>query len=58
MDKPKIGPEDYDEYACPLVELGWHNSEQVSPLLYTYAEWKKRRNTSLYHNEEKEGILL
>ena len=58
MDKPQISQSDYDTYAYPLVELGWSNNEQVSPLLYTYAEWQHRKPTSFYHNVETEGIEL
>lgn len=58
MDKQRISRADFDEYAYPLVELGWKNNEQVSPLLYTYADWQKRKHTSLYHNIEMDGIEL
>jgi predicted nucleotidyltransferase len=58
IDKPQISNEDYDAYAYPLVEMGWKAGEQVSPVLYTYNEWKHRRPTSFYQNVESEGIEL
>ena len=58
MAKPEIEYADYDVYAYPLVELGWKNNEQVSPIIYTFEEWQKRRPTSFYHNVESEGIEL
>lgn len=58
MDKPKIDSTDYDAYAYPLVEFGWKNNEQVSPILYTYHDWQKRYPTSFYQNVETEGIEL
>ena len=58
MDKPQISNEDFDNCAYPLVELGWKNNEQVSPIMYTFSEWEKRRPTSFYHNVETEGIDL
>lgn len=58
LDKPKIEPEDFDRISYPLVELGWNEGEQISPKLYTFAEWQKRSFTPFYKNIEKEGILL
>ena len=58
MDKPQIQNADFDNYAYPLIELGWKNNEQVSPIMYTFRDWQKRRPTSFFHNVEKEGIEL
>lgn len=58
MAKPEIDNADYNTYAYPLVELGWKTGEQVSPLLYTFEDWQKRKPTSFYHNVESEGIEL
>ena len=58
MAKPEIEYADFDIYAYPLVELGWKNNEQVSPIIYTFEEWQKRRPTSFYYNVESEGIEL
>lgn len=58
MPKKQIEHKDFDEYAYPLVELGWKNNEQVSPIMYTFDDWQKRRPTSFYHNVESEGIEL
>lgn len=58
MDKPQISENDFDQYAYPLVDLGWKHNEQVSPIMYTFQEWQKRRPTSFFHNVETEGIEL
>lgn len=58
MDKPQISDVDFDEYAYPLVELGWKNNEQVSPVMYTFSDWQKRCPTSFFQNVETEGIEL
>jgi len=58
MDKPQINDTDFDRYAYPLVDLGWRNNEQVSPVMYTFRDWQKRRPTSFFHNVETEGIEL
>ena len=58
LDKEKITPSDFDNYAYPLVEFGWKSNEMISPLLYTFSDWHRRRNTSLYHNIVTEGVEL
>ena len=58
LDKHRIGNDDFDEYAFPLVELGWQLDVPISPLLYTYSDWKKRHFTPFYQNVEEEGILI
>ena len=58
MNKSHIGDEDFDNYAYPLVEMGWRKNQQVSPMLYTFEDWQRRKPTSLYHNIETEGIEI
>ena len=58
IDKGSIGEKDFDNYAYPLVELGWKHNEQVSPIMYTFQDWQRRKPTSLYHNIETEGVEI
>lgn len=38
VDKANIEKNDFAAYAYPFVELGWENSEDISPQLYTINE--------------------
>lgn len=49
---------DFDNYAYPFVEYGWSVGEQVNPLIYSYADWKKRSITLFYKNVQSEGVSL
>ena len=58
IDKDKIGNDDFDDVAYPLVELGWNLNEMITPILYTVREWSKRSFTVFYKNVEQEGVVL
>ena len=58
VDKDKVGNDDYNEIAYPLVELGWSIGEMINPKLYTVKEWVKRHFTPFYKNVERDGIVL
>lgn len=58
IDKEKIGHDDFDKYAFPLIELGWNIGTEITPLLYTYQDWQKRSFTPFFKNVEQEGIEL
>lgn len=58
LNKDRIENADRDNYAYPLMELGWMIDQQIHPLLYTKAEWEKRHFTPFYQNVEKDGIVL
>lgn len=58
VDKHRIDNDDFDEYAFPLVELGWQLDVAINPLIYSYADWHKRHFTPFYHSVEEEGILI
>jgi len=58
LNKEKISRSDFDTYAYPLIEYGWKNNEQVSPVLYTFNDWKLRQLTPFHENVEEEGIEL
>ena len=58
LDKPKLSPTDFDEYAYPFFELGWQLDAEIHPLLYTVTDWEKRRGMMLYKDVRKEGRTL
>ena len=58
LDKPKLSPTDFDEYAYPFFELGWQLDAEIHPLLYTVTDWEKRRGMMLYMDVKEEGVEL
>lgn len=58
VDKANIEKDDFAVYAYPFVELGWKNSEDVSPQLYTINEWKAREFTPYYENVEHDKQVI
>lgn len=58
IDKERVGNEDFDKIAYPLIEFGWSVGEAINPKLYTMKEWLKRHFTPFYKNVEHDGIVL
>lgn len=58
LDKDKLSPVDYDNYAYPFFELGWRIDAEIHPLLYTFKDWERRRILPFYKNIAEEGIVL
>ena len=58
IDKDKEQLQDFDNYVYPFVEMGWEIGEEINPMLYTPAEWKKRSVTPFYHNVEQDKVVL
>lgn len=58
INKPSVTQADFAMFAYPFVELGWKNDEDVSPQLYTTAEWNARKNTPYYENVEHDKQLI
>lgn len=56
LNKPRRSVSDIERYACPFMELGYENNEEINPVIYTKAEWDKRKFTMFHHNVEKEGV--
>lgn len=52
IDKPSVTTLDEDNIAYPFVVEGWKNDSDVSPQIYTFAEWKTRSFTPYYKNVE------
>lgn len=50
--------EDFERYAYPFVDYGWSVGEQINPLIYSFADWKKRSISPFYKNVQSEGISL
>jgi hypothetical protein len=49
---------DYDDVSFPFVELGWKLNEQITPVMYTKAEWDASSITPFYDNVVRDGIKL
>lgn len=58
INKDRVNNTDFDNFAYPLVELGWKLGLMINPILYTYKDWQKRNFTPFYKNVEQEGIVL
>lgn len=58
IDKDRVGNNDFDEIAYPLVELGWTIGECISPVMYTWKDWLKYSFSPFFHNVKKEGVEL
>lgn len=58
VDMPRAGSTDEDNYSYPFVLTGWQHSAAVSPLLYTFEDWNRRRATPFYENIENDKIQI
>ena len=58
LDKSKVAPEDIDEVAYPLRELGWDLGETINTILYTKDEWNRDVASPFYENVTRDGIRL
>lgn len=58
IPKSTLEQKDYDDVSYPFVELGWKLNEQITPIMYTQAEWKANSITPFYDNVIREGISL
>ena len=58
LDKNKVDPEDIDEVAYPLRELGWDFGETINTILYTKEEWNRDVASPFYENVTRDGIRL
>ena len=58
VDKDRVGNDDYDNIAYPLVELGWTMGECISPVMYTLKDWLKYSFSPFFHNVKKDGVEL
>ena len=58
LDKDKLTSTDYDDFAYPFFELGWHINAQIHPPLHTFNEWEQRSYLPFHKNITKEGIEL
>ncbi len=46
------------DYAYPFEEAGWEIDEEINPIVHTFSGWEKRKFLPLFHNIQKDGILL
>ena len=58
LNKNKRTVQDINDYACPLMELGYSIGEEINPIVYTKTEGDNRRFTSLHEFVEREAIEI
>ena len=58
IDKDRVGNDDFDKIAYPLVELGWTIGECISPVMYTLKDWLKYSFSPFFHNVKQDGVEL
>ncbi len=58
IDKKRVMPNDIDEVAFPLRELGWDLGETINAIIYTKEEWKRDIASPFYENVTREGVRL
>ena len=54
----KIPLEYWDRYAWPFEQVGWAFEEWVTPRLYSFSGWLKRRFLPFYQNVEHDKVIL
>ena len=50
--------ESFDKIVFPLVLLGQENNQEVSVLVYSYKEWRERRDSLFYWNVMKDRVRI
>jgi hypothetical protein len=58
LDKDKISDEDFDKFAYSFILYGCQFDADVSPQLYTYKDWEKRKITPYYQNVEQDKKVI
>ena len=58
LNKKEVLPDDIDDVAYPLRELGWDFGETINTILYTKEEWNRDIASPFYENVTREGIRL
>ena len=58
LDKSRVSPDDIDEVAYPLRELGWDFGETINTVLYTKEEWQRESATPFHETVTRDGIRL
>jgi predicted nucleotidyltransferase len=58
LNHPTSSNDDYDYFGYPFLELGWDYGQCFSALVYTEAEWERRRPSPFRKNVEQDGIEI
>lgn len=58
LDKNEIDSDDFNRYSYPLIEKGWEYGADISPQLYTKAEWEQMHITPYYQNVEHDKKVI
>ena len=56
LPQDRITTHDEDAIGYPFVEAGWDIDADVSPQIYTFAEWEQRETTPFRLNVERDKI--
>jgi len=49
---------DYNKYGYPFTRMGWNYGTQISPQIYTTAEWERQKPSLFYKFIEQDGIEI
>ena len=58
LDKPKREVSDWDNYACPFIDMGWDIGEDISVQYYTKDQWMNGPHSLFYFNVEEDKKVL
>lgn len=58
LNKSKRTVGDINDYACPLMELGYSIGEEINPIIYTKSEWDNRKCTPFHEFVERDAIEI
>lgn len=58
IDKPQAEHNDFDRYCYPMIEYGWRYGADLSPQLYTKAEWTAMQHTPYAQNVEHDKKVI
>ena len=58
IDRDKVSDDDFDKFAYSFIYYGWLNEADVSPHIYTYKDWEKRRITPFYQNVQEDKKVI
>lgn len=58
LDKDKVSDDDFDKYGFSFIMYGCQYDADVSPQLYTFADWEKCRITPYYQNIQEDKKII
>ena len=58
FDLEIMSDDDFDKFAYSFIYYGWLNEADVSPQIYTFKDWEKRRITPFYQNVQEDKKVI